>query len=78
MDKIDINQKNIAQGIPVYMELSCGLICLNDITLVYKYDGWTEDDRPTKKYSIFSRYKANPVQITSEDYEKLKKHFIVI
>lgn len=78
MDKSEVKNM-LLQGIPVYKELSNNLICLNDISFVRRYDCLVEN-KPVVRYYIYLRHieKTNPITITDEEYEILKKYLTII
>lgn len=78
MDKVEIKNM-LLHDIPVYIELHNDLICINDISVVSRYDCWI-GDKPAVRYHVYIRRaeKANPISITPEDYEILKTYLTII
>lgn len=79
MDIEDVINK-ISQGVPVYMKLHDGtLICINDISLVSRYDCWINNEQALR-YLVYIRHaeNANPISIIPEDYEILKTYLTII
>lgn len=78
MDIANVINK-VSQGTPVYIELHGDLICINDISLVSRYDCWI-GDKPAVRYHVYIRHteKTNPISIIPEDYEILKKYLTII
>lgn len=77
MTKANI-RNNIIHGVPVYVELSRDLICINDILNISMHDCCI-DDKPTLLYNVYFKHTdVNPITITPEDYKTLKTYLTII